>query len=236
MSLSSSGAGGRVIIGLQSREMHEFEYSREEPALDEASREEFIEKVREKARGAAREVIAQAMKEGREIKANAYQEGLAEGREKARAEKEEAAGELAERIHAAVEGIVSEREKICSGYRRDIVLLLKAAVEKVLGWQLEEEREKTLFRLFDEAVELLQNGEEITVRVRPEDKEILERGVAKLKENRPRMGGSVQVVPSDDLKQGGVVVENENGIVDNSIESRLEAVRRILDQISLEAE
>jgi flagellar biosynthesis/type III secretory pathway protein FliH len=48
--------------------------------------------------------------------------------------------------------------------------------------------------------------------------------------------GSVQVVPSNDLEKGGVVVENENGIVDNSIESRLQAVRQILDQISLEPE
>ena len=235
MSLSSSGNGGRVIIGLQSKELRDVECREDSPWMDECSQEEFVERVREKARGAARDVLARAMEKSEEIKSRAYQEGLAEGRDQGRQENEKMATELADRIHKALEGIATQREKIYAGYRRDMVVLLKAAVDKVLGWQLEEEREKTLFKLFDEAVEHLASGEELTVRVRPEDKEVVDRGVAALKENRPRMG-SVQVVPSNDLEKGGVVVENENGIVDNSIESRLQAVRQILDQISLEPE
>jgi flagellar assembly protein FliH len=235
MSLSSSGAGGRVIIGLQSKELRDVECREDSPWMDECSQEEFVERVREKARSAARDVIARAMEESEQIKSRAYQEGLSEGRNQGRQENEKMAGELADRIHKVLDGIATQREKIYAGYRRDMVVLLKAAVDKVLGWQLEEEREKTLFKLFDEAVEHLASGEELTVQVRPEDKEIVDRGVAVLKENRPRMG-NVQVVPSNDLEKGGVVVENENGIVDNSIESRLQAVRQILDQISLEPE
>ncbi|MFP4168269.1 MAG: FliH/SctL family protein [Desulfonatronovibrionaceae bacterium] len=235
MSLSSSGPGGRVIIGLQSRDLQDMEHSEDSHWLDERSQSEFIQRVKEKARDAAREVIASAMKEREEIKARAYEEGLAAGREEARAEREKESKELADKIGRALADISGEQQRICAAYRQDLVLLLRAAVDKVLGWQMEEAREKILFALFDEAVSLLESGREITVRVCEEDKEIVAKGVERLRESRPSLG-SVQVVASQELKKGGVVVEDESGMVDNSLDARLEAVRAVLDQVSLEPE
>ncbi len=232
MSNVGANSGGRVIVGLESKQLGEIEQQNQEPLWSEENIENYVQRVKERARNVARDIINEAMREGEEIKAEAYNEGIKKGREEARAEEENRVAEFRENMRKALQDISEGREKIWADYRNDLLLLTQAAVEKTLGIELEEERQKIVSSLWEEALQLLESGQDITLRVRPEDKEVMQEAVAAWKEGNPRIG-NVQVVPSRDLSKGGVVVESDSGIVDNSIQTRLDEVRGILDSITV---
>ncbi|MFO7818245.1 MAG: FliH/SctL family protein [Thermodesulfobacteriota bacterium] len=235
MSLSNPRfrSGGRVIIGLHSKELDVVQNSESKNFWDEGTQKEFMERVKKRAQGAAREIIANAMREAEEIKSAAYTDGLQQGRKDARSEEEQRAKNFSKKVSKAMDSIATGREKIWSEYREDLVLLAKTAVDKILGWQMDEDREKVLSTLFEKSIELLDSGQEITVRVRPADKEIMQNVVDESVKDNPKFG-HVQVVEDKTLEQGGVILESKSGIVDNSIQTRLKSIRQILDQVDLE--
>ena len=88
--------------------------------------------------------------------------------------------------------------------------------------------------LLSEAVEALDARGQLMVRVNPEDEETMLELMQIASAKYPSLAHwTVKGDPS--LNVGGMVVESDNGMVDNSQEGRRAVIRSILDNLSLPA-
>jgi flagellar assembly protein FliH len=197
--------------------------------------EEYFQRVKTKARTAAREIIAEAMSEAEIIKQEAHKQGYEQGKAAADKELEAHFQKLSGKLSDLLEQIQIEKKALRSKQNRNMALLLKAALEKVLATELETNKAKVLENLLEEALNRIDTQERVTISCSPEDKSFLEDLLTRTEQQFPDLS-KWMINPSPTMKKGGLKVESKNGMVDNSIESRYALVREIVEQISLEDE
>ena len=227
--MSSSDAPGRIIMGLQSKRLGEECRIGVWTAETEA---ELLARVRAKAREQAKEILARAMEEAEQIKGRIREEAYAECLAQVRQEIKASQDELCSRAGAILTAISREQHKVWDVYRQELVELLKVAVEKIVRREMDENGERCLTALLEEGLELLDAHRELTVTVRSRDAGMIEELLGKAKTRFPSLE-RWRVKPSSSMKEGGVILETGFGLVDNSVSSRMESIRTILDQLSL---
>lgn len=201
--------------------------SRHAGAWDEATQAQYLEDVRARAEATARDILAQAMAEAERLREAAHAEGLAEGRAQAMAELEaERArlGQLTAALHEELRTQLQARQEAHDALARRLLIL---AVEKATGLLLAAERQEVLERLFHEAQERLRGDDTVTVRVHPEDVARMEDLLRGLPADRP-----VRVRPDPAMVLGGVRLETEGAVVDNTVDERLRQVLEVLQQLT----
>lgn len=240
MSLSDASrkfSGGRVIMGMQSRALDEIN-SEARNAVRIATpetEEKFLQRVREKAREKAAEVINSAMTEARVIRQKASEEGRKEGLSKADDEISAMKDKLKSDVAQIFSNLKKEKLKIWEEYRQDMVLVLKASVDKVLGIEISEKRTQVLESLLNQSLELTESNKKLTITVCQEDEQTVRDLLQKAEEKYPEMG-TCRVKSSKKIKKGGLILENGKGVVDNTLESRYNEIKKIVDQLSLSEE
>jgi flagellar assembly protein FliH len=197
--------------------------------------EEYLERVRAKAREKVCAMLEEANAEAEGIKAQAVEEGLAEGRAAADAQYHAFLEEQVARLTGILSGIEQQSSAMWLEHREDIAALVRITVEKVLKITLDERRSEILAQLLDQALEKLDSQRNITVRVNGEDAEVMEELLTAAKNSGNELG-RWKILPDAQVSPGSVVVESEQGMVDNSIESRFEAVESIFDRLLGEVE
>ncbi len=238
MSLSDAPrkiTGGRVIMGLRTRDLEEVNAeSRQAVRIDTPETEaRFLERVREKARGKASEIINQAMTEAKEIRNKAREEGRARGMARADQEIQATREELSSNMGKVIASLKNEQSKIRNEYLQDMVLVLRASVEKILGLEIQENRINILESLLDQSLDLAESNKKLTLTVSPDDEEILKELLENAREKYPVVEGC-RIKSSAKIKKGGLILENGNGMVDNTLDSRFEQIKKIVEQVSLE--
>ena len=187
-----------------------------------------MEQVRERAQQMAREILAQALAEAEQIRQRAKVEGMAAANEEIAARAQAEAAKVSNFLAQLQSALAEEKKRVYAGHKQLLFQILGLAFEKTLGVMLDEEREKVLHTLFEEAVGQLQATTCITVQVCAADLELAKSLVEATREARPDLP-ELRVCQCADLGPGGVRVESGDGLVDNSIASRFEQVRAILD-------
>ena len=229
--------GGRIIMGLQSRNLDEVsENLRNSIRIDTPETEEkFLERVREKAKTKASEVINNAMAEARKIRQKARDKGHREGMDLAEEEIRAVKDDLASNVGKIFSNLKKEKKKIWEGHRQDMVLVLKASVERILGIEMRENRHSILESLLDQSLDLVESSKELSLTVSKDDMEIISELLDRAGEKHPIVN-KCRVKSSNKIKKGGLILENGNGIVDNTLDSRYEQIKKIVEQISLSEE
>lgn len=187
-----------------------------------------MEQVRERAQQKAKEILTQALVEAEQIRNQARAEGFESGRAEAMDVARQAAQKSSQFLASMQQALQAEKERIYQTHKQLLFEILRLAFEKTLGILLEEDRQRVLTTLFEEAVAQLQSQATITVHVCPSDMELAREIVALARENQPDLPECV-LRPCADLDSGGVKVECGDGVVDNSIATRFEQVKAILD-------
>jgi flagellar assembly protein FliH len=103
------------------------------------------------------------------------------------------------------------------------------ALEKTLNVTLEERREEILQSLLEEAVANLQTQTSVTLHVSPQDLPLARELVDQYRAAGPGRP-ELTIHVDEDLGPGGLRLESGDGMVDNSVASRFEQVRQILDE------
>ena len=188
----------------------------------------YMEQVRERAQQMARDILAQALAEAEQIRLQARDEGLAAAREEVKAAAKAEAAKVSAFLGTLQAALAAEKERVTAEHRQALFRVLLLAFEKTLGVMLEEERERALNALFEEAVAQLQTTGCITVHVCPADLELARTLVEKTREERSDLP-ELRVSQCAGLELGGVRIESGDGLVDNSVAGRFEQVRAILD-------
>lgn len=218
---------GRLIHGLRHGDLSQLNRPAATTWNDETEAR-YMEQVRERAQQMAREILAQALAEAEQIRKTAREEGLAAGRDEVKKRAQAEAAKVSTFLGGLETALAAEKDRVYAEHKQALFRILSLAFEKTLGVVLEEEREKVLHALFEEAVAQLQTTTCITVHVCPADLDLARSLIDSTREARPDLP-ELRVCQCADLGSGGVRIESGDGLVDNSIASRFEQVRAILD-------
>jgi len=231
MSLSKSGRGvlDSVVTRSAAKGMVQEEPRR---PWNEETEEEYLERVRQRARNQAKAILDEAQSQAEAIKAQAYEDGLNSAREEAEASLSAEREGLKRRFEELMQAFEREKVKLREACTGDLLRLLTAAVEKAVRTEFDSRKQEVLENLLGESLALLEGQREIAVSVHEDDLPAMRELIARL-QDRGTLHGVWTVRSSTALRAGDLVIETPDGRIDNSLETRMEAVREVLEQIDL---
>lgn len=244
MSSSDSPSGsvktmtGRVFVGVgKGREtLMAVEDFQGRGSLDRWSREveqEVMQRVQAKAAAKAAEILAAANAEARMLRDKGFEEGYAQGIAQAQEQLQQAHQEMSAALGDALAAVQQGRAAIWEHHRRDLQALVVLAVERICNIVLDTQRREVLAGHLDQAVEALDTHVNLLLTVHPADAETLEELLTAATQRHPRLA-AWRIRTSPAMQPGGLLVESDHGMVDNTLEGRRSIVEPLLRLIQLE--
>lgn len=226
---------GKVVVGMNTpgpdeMTIQELEGKRQ-IKWDDATNEEYLNRVKDKAMKAAKEIKILAELETEALRATARHDGYEEGLAQAQEELDQHVQALTAQTEDMLAKIGAFGSAIYENRRQDILSLIRLAVEKTLKVELAEQRRASLEALMQEALERIESQRQIDIRCHPADVEGLESFLASIKERNPALK-YWSVKGDSSIESGGMLVEATSGKVDNTIETRWKGVEPIFEQLA----
>ena len=240
MSLSSQarekGQGkpltGRVIIGLGAQGPGETTVAEIErrragasagPGWSPKTEEEYLRRVRERATVMAKDILEKALTEAEAAREQAVKEGFDQGMSQAQEQVQTMLTEQADTLAGMLGTLQNAGPALWEKHRQDMVDVVRLAVEKVVRLEMGERRAQVMGGLLDQALEAIDNLRQLSVRVHPGDAEGMELLLEQAKARHPGLE-RWRVKADQNLAPGALVVESDQGMVDNSMEVRHKAI------------
>ncbi len=194
------------------------ERSREmlEKAQQEA--EELSRQSREEANQEADRILNLAREEAVQLKNQAQLEGMTEGTAQGRQEWEE---RIMTAARLAVEVENGRLERIARS-EPELLELAVAIAQKIIGAELELDPSQQL-ALVRNALARMNGASNITIRIHPEDRELIDSHLPQLREvfTEPK---PIRIEDDPAIAPGGCYIETERGSADARVQSQLEAI------------
>jgi len=177
--------------------------------------------LREQAEHEAQTLLDNAASEAAHLRAQAHQDGYAQGLEEARRHMQDQLarlGEIVQRAHA-------DTAQILRNVERDVIDLVLLITERVVYRELSL-NPSLVVEAVRQAMEVAETGIVVRVRVNPEDLVFVEatwRDVAA--EHRLQ---AVELVADGLVQRGGCVVETRTGAIDAQVDTKIAEVERAL--------
>ncbi len=224
--------GGKIVSSSASEALEETTLSQTDSKSiwDQETEEEFLQRVRDRANKSAKEIIEQAQVEAEQIKQNAYNEGISAAREEIDKQTAQMKQNFQNRFNSLLSEFQKEMEKHWNAHKSDIVQLIKLAVEKIVNKEMQEDRMEILSGLLDESLQMLDNRRGVVLYLNKEDREYFQEAIEQAK-NRFANLQEWKIEVSSRISPGGVLLENSESKVENSLEQRWEVVSGVLDKI-----
>lgn len=231
---SDSNLTGKVVMGMTTpgpdeMSIQELEGKRQ-LLWDDETNEEYLNRVREKAKDAAKEIKLLAELEAEALRATSRHEGYNEGLAQAQETVDMHINEVSTKAEALLSQLGAQGSTIFEDRRADIMNLIRLAVHKTIGIELDEQRAQSLENLLQEGMDRLDSQRELTIKCHPEDVQSLEEFMTAIQERNPALKyWKAQGDPS--ITAGGVVIEGASAKVDNTVDSRWASVEPIFEQL-----
>lgn len=166
-----------------------------------------------------RNVVSRAQTEAVSIKEAAKQEGYNDGIAKAQADIEE--------LKSKFDEFYSYKDEVydkVSGCIMDIALEI---AKKIINKEVETDNEITLSIIRGAVEEVNKTENKITLKVMPKDVQIVKDKVPEIFSDN-YFEAKISVIPDATIKEGGVIIETSNGLIDASIETQLAIIEKAL--------
>jgi flagellar assembly protein FliH len=225
---------GKVVVGMDTpgpdeMTIQELEGKRQ-LIWDDSTNEEYLSRVREKAREAAKEIKMLAELEAEALRATARHEGFAQGMAEAQEFVDQHIKDVSAKAEALLTQLGAQGKNIYETRRQDVARLIRLALKKTLKVELDEKRAETLKALMTEALDRIESQRRIEIRCNPEETAELDEFVRIIQDRNPTL--KYWTVKGDaSIEMGGVVVEAEGGKVDNTVETRWKSVEPLFDRL-----
>jgi flagellar assembly protein FliH len=237
MSFSNAGGvrpEGKIIIGPRSVGLSELALaSGRQGTWSMEAEEEYLTRVRARAQVMAKDILAQAMEEAKQIKAQARDEGFREGQTEGETQLKQVLEQAAGKCAAVISSIEEQGQAVWRTHRGDLVMLLHVMVEKSIAVELDVHRRESLANLLEQAVDMIDAKRKVVIAVHPQDRGLIEDLLALGRSDNDRLT-SWKVKDDPRIESGGLILECDHGMVDNTIASRKAGLREIVDQLTLE--
>lgn len=229
---------GKVIMGVDTpgpdqMTLQEME-GKKRLSWDDSAGEELMRRVRARAQSMAKDLLVQAQAEAEQIKADAHDRGYQEGLQQAQAELDQALASVSQQFGDALASLQSQGRTLFSQQRQEIVGLINLAVNKLIGQAMEQERADVTGRLLEEALERIDSRRELTVRCSPDDQELLDELLRQARQDHPDLE-NWRIRADKAVQQGGVILDSGVGMVNNTLDARLQSVAAVFDQLMASA-
>lgn len=174
----------------------------------------------------AQAVIAQAESEARRLYEQARKTGNQQGREEA---KEEILPSLVAFGHAGQMLIVFE-EQMVARYTPQIVRFALEIAEKIIGHAIAEDPQ-IVASVLERAKREVAEARQMRIWLHPADHRVLAETCPELIKIGSETGRTIEVVGSEDVTRGGCRLETEMGLVDATLPTQINEIRRqLLDE------
>lgn len=180
-----------------------------------------------KAREEAQELRERAAEEVQALKDSAWQEGYARGQNDARENSEKEFNELYGRVLSLMDGIRRDSEQLLIKHEQDIIEIILAVIEKVLGTVVEAKPE-IIVSIVRNLLEQVREAEKITVRVNPVHIPYLSGYEEVFKELNTE---NLQIVEDPAIGPGDCLISTENGFLDSRIDEQMRVLRQALQEV-----
>ena len=206
-----------------------------------AQREQMLQEIQgiraeaEQLRKQAQVEYARAKAEREEadqIKNQAHDEGFQEGMDQAGAELKEFRADMGNELAQLLRAVESELGRITAFWRDDLAELTRVAVQAGTGFFLQKEHERILTGLVQQAVNLLEEREVVSLRVNPEDESLVSDMFRAAREKAPELKQWI-VNGDESIERGGLVAESGSGSVDLRRQNFQELVNSIMEHLAL---
>ncbi len=168
------------------------------------------EEILDEAKKRAKDIVEQARQEAEQQKKQGYADGLEEGRL-----------EHAEKI---METVLSSVEFI-EGIESQLVHVVSMAIRKILG---ELDQKDLIVRIVQNALQSVQQQQKVTLRVAPEDEQVLRNYLMPMLQSSPGQGSFLDIIADVRLQANSCLLESELGVIDASLETQLKALENAL--------
>jgi flagellar assembly protein FliH len=183
---------------------------------------ESAKEVAGKAAARVEEIVAEAKNKASSIERDSYEKGFAQGEKDGQEMGTKKLEKVLERIHQALQEIVAYKQEFIKLHEKETLDLVCRIAEKIVRGRVKIDRgiiRETIF----EALNLVADRSEVTVKVSPEDIEYV-------KELRPEFFDritdlkSITMEPDPSISPGGCAMETAFGHVNARLESQLEKI------------
>ena len=193
-------------------------------SLNEA--ESKAKEIAQQTQQAYDEAHTKGHQEGRE---KGYQEGYEQGNQAALAEMQQTMQLSLEKAQHLIQTAEQEVAQMFLDAERQIVEIALAVASKVLAREIQD-NPTTILPILKEALDKVSNQDQITIRVNPEDYEM----VLMAKRDLQLMVGrdnSISITSDHTVSLGGCVIETALGTVDARLDTKLELVQEAIQEV-----
>ncbi|MCD7879617.1 MAG: hypothetical protein LUG16_06775 [Candidatus Gastranaerophilales bacterium] len=166
-----------------------------------------------------RNVISRAQQDALNIKEAAKTEGYNEGIAKAKEDLQEIRNKIADFFDC--------KEELFNKVSECILDISVEMAKKILNKEIETDNNITVNIIKGVVEEINKTEEKITLKVMPKDVELVKDNIEEIFSGK-YFEAKISVVPDNTIKEGGVIVETSNGIIDASIETQLSIIENAL--------
>lgn len=204
----------------------------------ETDPEEILEdqvQLKEEAMAEIEAMKAEAQKEIEELRVKAsetgYQEGYAEGKQKAEEECRAHYQKLEQQLKTKEKELEDRYQEQMEELEPALVDKLTGVYEHVLGIRLEEEKENILF-LINRSLASLDSGRNYIVHVSKEDYEAAKSGKPQISVETGMPEDAFEIIADGTMKKGDCMIESDLGIMDCGLGTQMEMLKRQLKLLS----
>lgn len=166
-----------------------------------------------------RNIVSRAQKDAISIKDVARKEGYNEGIENSKKDLEELKNKLSE--------FFTYKDEVFDKVSTCILDISVEIAEKIIKKEVETDKEYIIPIIKGVVEEINKVENNIILKVMPKDVEIVRDNVAEIFEGNS-FEAKISVIPDKDIKDGGVVVQTSNGLIDATIETQLAIIEKAL--------
>lgn len=173
----------------------------------------------------ARQIIEDAERQAAELRERALNENAERGREEAKKELLPALVAFAD----AGQSLIVFEEQLVARSTPHLVELALAIAEKIIGKAIEEDP-RIAASVLERAKQEIIDAKQIRIWLHPADHKVLAELRPDLLKFGAESGRTIEVVASEEISRGGCRLETESGLVDATIPTQIDEIRRQLQE------
>lgn len=179
----------------------------------------------------ADEILAQARTQAEDLQKQAFEQGMAQGREEGKKDLHPSLVALAD----AGQALIVFEQQLISRSTPQLVRLALEIAEKVIGKAVQEDPQ-IVASILERARREVSEAKLIRIWLHPADYRTLEETRADLVKVGEDGGRKIEVKSSEEIDRGGCRVETEIGLVDATLPTQIQELRRqLLDEETIKA-
>lgn len=170
-----------------------------------------------------RNLVSRAAEEAENIKKSAFEEGYHAGLKKSEADLEKLRVDIVEFMNA--------RKEVFEYIAPDILEISVDIAKKIIKKELETDPQILLNTIIDVLKTISKNEPKIVIRVKPQSVQFIKDTIPNITYEYG-IDSKINIVADPSIEDGGCVFQTNNGIVDASIDTQLEIIKKALSGLN----